>query len=863
MDFYPKVESGSPGLDRAVDSIRLGDNVVWQIDDVSGYADFALAFARKAVADGRVVAYMRFASHPEIVPAAEAGVRRFELDASSGFEPFAERIHRIVDELGRRAFYVFDCLSVLADAWATDLMIGNFFVATCPFLFELETVAYFCILRNRHSSETVARIKDTTQLFLDLYGRGEGAYLHPLKVWKRYSPTMFLPHRASGGSGAAGLEFTPLVSSSDAAAFFAGMGAGALGGQAAKLDAWDIRFLKAERLCLPGADPAEREAMKDELCARLTCRDEGIVALAKKRFSLEDLVAVKRRMVGTGYIGGKAAGMLLARTVIEGSGIPLEAHDSFYVGSDVFYTYLVQNGLWKLRMRQKTKAGYLSLAGELREGLSRGSFPEGIREQFYRILEYFGQSPIIVRSSSLLEDGFGNAFAGKYESIFCANQGDPESRYRAFEDAVRTVYASMMGEAALSYRARMGLSNADEQMALLVQRVSGSLHGRFFFPFLAGVADSRNAYAWKPGLDQKAGMLRIVVGLGTRAVDRTGDDWPRLVALGDPDSQPYANREEEIKYSQKAVDVLDLGSNAELTIPLEEALASMGNGLAEAVSARDYRAESAIAETGRGQREIRYADLKNVLNSSDVCASMRSILGKLEAAYRYPIDAEFTINPVGGGFAINILQCRPLAVRAHAISKRKKPAEIRGERLLDLPGGSMGGGFERELSRIVYVSPAAYRALPPAGKASLVGEIGKLNASLAEGGGGYALFLTPGRCGSRMADLGLSVNFADICNFGAIGELSDPQAGFAPELSYGSHFFRDLVETGIFYMAIFAEREGVVFNRELFLARPSRLEDLVPGSRFGEVVHVSDWAPGELLIRSDLAEDRTVIALRA
>src|SRR4030042_270471 len=141
------------------------------------------------------------------------------------------------------------------------------------------------------------------------------------------------------------------------------------------------------------------------------------------------------------------------------------------------------------------------------------------------MIEYFGQSPIIVRSSSLLEDAFGNAFAGKYESVFCVNQGSPEQRYADFEEAVRTVYASTMSEDALTYRLERGLDQQDEQMALLVQRVSGSYRNGYFFPDLAGVGMSHNAFVWKPDLDPKAGMPRLVFGVGTKICTRVGADY--------------------------------------------------------------------------------------------------------------------------------------------------------------------------------------------------------------------------------------------------------------------------------------------------------------------------------------------------
>ena len=86
-----------------------------------------------------------------------------------------------------------------------------------------------------------------------------------------------------------------------------------------------------------------------------------------------------------------------------------------------------------------------------------GKFPTGIEAEFRRILDYYGNDPVIVRSSSILEDGFGNAFAGKYESVFCGNQGDPEERLQKFEEAVKIVYASTMSMSALDYRKRRGL----------------------------------------------------------------------------------------------------------------------------------------------------------------------------------------------------------------------------------------------------------------------------------------------------------------------------------------------------------------------------------------------------------------------
>jgi len=107
-----------------------------------------------------------------------------------------------------------------------------------------------------------------------------------------------------------------------------------------------------------------------------------------------------------------------------------------------------------------------------RRRILAGEFPSHILEQFRGMIDYFGESPYIVRSSSILEDARGNAFSGKYESVFVVNLGSREERMAALLDAVRSVYASVLDEQALLYRRRRGLLESEERMALLIMRVS-------------------------------------------------------------------------------------------------------------------------------------------------------------------------------------------------------------------------------------------------------------------------------------------------------------------------------------------------------------------------------------------------------
>ena len=200
MAAFDKIYSGYPQMDEFLDHIRLGDNVVWQISELDEFRMFAEPFARQAVQDGRNVIYIRFAQHEPVLKDL-TGIKVREFNPDEGFEAFTVAIHEEITRQGVDAFYVFDCLSELQSVWYTDLMMGNFFRVTCPYLFELDTVAYFPLIRGRHSFDAVARIRDTTQLLLDVYSNEKYVYLHPLKVWNRYSDRMFLPHGYEKSTG--------------------------------------------------------------------------------------------------------------------------------------------------------------------------------------------------------------------------------------------------------------------------------------------------------------------------------------------------------------------------------------------------------------------------------------------------------------------------------------------------------------------------------------------------------------------------------------------------------------------------------------------------------------------------------------
>ncbi|MDR0233382.1 MAG: PEP/pyruvate-binding domain-containing protein [Zoogloeaceae bacterium] len=846
MAIDNRVSTGLSGLDQVIDMLRLGDNVVWQVDSLQDYLQVVRPYVEQARKDGRRLVYFRFGVHEPLMAEDEVSVL-YKVDATSGFESFATKIHDIIEKEGLKAFYVFDSLSDLLKFWYSDLMIGNFFRVTCPFLYQLDTVAYFALIRGVHTHATIARIRETTQLLLDIYGIDEKIYVHPLKVWERYTPAMFFPHLIEGEKAVS------VTASADAAALFSGLGL-----RRQTRDYWEITLERAYAALTEDEETQSR--MKKLLTSLIISRDSNIAGLADSHLTLRDILDIASREIGTGFIGGKSVGMLLARKILRKTAWDVlqnhwEPHDSYYLGSDIFYTYIVQNGWWELRTKQKTPEGYFALAPELRGNLLKGKFPDTIREQFMQMLEHYGQSPIIVRSSSLLEDNFGNAFAGKYESVFCANQGSPEERFEAFEQAVRTVYASTMSDNALAYRQSRGLADMDEQMAILVQRVSGDHYDDLFFPHVAGVGNSFNLYVWDKEMTPEAGMLRLVFGLGTRAVDRVSGDYARIVPLDRPLKGPPVAYGDEVKFAQHKADVLNLRENRLTETPLES------------LRARDLRTDKSLffsvdsatlerlREMGRDDRTPEIPDFRKLLGETAFPATIRAILSTLQATYDYPVDIEFTANfTPEGDFRINLLQCRPLQTKG--LGKAVSIPEPERENIFfSSIGNFMGGNVRLPLDYVVLVKAKEYLELPEREKYQAARLIGALNQKLK---GNSVMLAGPGRWGTTTPSLGVPVHFSELGNMAVLGEVSYRQAGVMPELSFGSHFFQDIVESGIFYAAIFEGEEGVAFNPEFVLDRENLLESLLGEKEKGweGVIHVAR-TPG-LILYADITSQRVL-----
>ncbi len=589
----------------------------------------------------------------------------------------------------------------------------------------------------------------------------------------------------------------------------------------------------------------------------------SFIRVAKEWFTLADIKEIRARKIGEGKIGGKAAGMLLAWKILQAhaaeNGIDLARDvvmpDSYYIGANVLYDFNVQNNLlFSVDQKYKTREAIEAEYPNIVKMYAAAHLPAEITNRLRELLDQIGNHALIVRSSSLLEDNFGTSFAGKYESFFCPNQGTLEENLRGLTTAIKKIYASVLSPDALVYRQRMGLVDYDERMAILLQVVQGDQHGRYLYPALAGVGYSRNLFRWNPQIRREDGFVRLVWGLGTRAVERVGNDFPRMVALSHPFLRPEPNASEVKRHSQRYVDVIDLEKNALTTSPIAPILPLDDPTLAYLVSEdKGDFIQPLFSDPRLVEPEQLVLTFDNLLRKTPFVRTMKTLLQRLEASYNYPVDIEFTadIVPENGKpprIVVHLLQCRPYTKIETGI-KVEIPQNIPAADKIFSANRLIPHGIVSGVRYIVYVVPEKYsHDAKPTVKLELARIVGRLNKRLE---GQTFILMGPGRWGSSNSDLGVHVTYADINNARVLVEIAQPRGEGIPDVSYGTHFFQDLVESRIYPLPLFPAERGTIFNRAFFDDAPNQLASLLPQdaahAEFLKVIDVPATARGRVL----------------
>ncbi|MCX6034072.1 MAG: hypothetical protein NTV38_03725, partial [Chloroflexi bacterium] len=381
---------------------------------------------------------------------------------------------------------------------------------------------------------------------------------------------------------------------------------------------------------------------------------------------------------------------------------------------------------------------------------------------------------------------------------------------------------------------------------------------RYFLPQAAGVAFSRNLYRWSPQIRKEDGFLRLVWGLGTRAVEEFGDDQPRLVALSHPlllpaGSAPSWNRDypaEAIRqHSQQFVDLLDLEDNALKTLPVREVLNPQYPALRNIAQVD----ESGFVEnirTSLVNPENIVVTFDGLLRRTPFAGRMKTILTILEKQYDSPVDTEFTVEIMDPQAAhsevrITLLQCRPQSALSEGgevdLPALPDPADVIFATRRMVPHGKVTG-----IRWVLFVPPEGYFSLEsPTERNRLERAIGSLNAALKNE---TFICIGPGRWGTSTPDLGVSIAYGDIYHTHALVELTGKGVGPDLEPSFGTHFFQDLMEAHIYPLNVNLDDRDSVFNRGFFYKTPNRLPDFIAAGetllRTLRLIKVEDFRQG-------------------
>ena len=577
--------------------------------------------------------------------------------------------------------------------------------------------------------------------------------------------------------------------------------------------------------------------LRVSLVRRFLTDDLEYINTAKNYLHVHDFCDIVQRVVSPagsrGKLGGKSSGLLLAYHIVRRSEEYADALGSFkmpktwYITSDGLLAFLDHNHLQDIHNRK-----YLEIEQVRKEyphivqAFKNSELPKEVLKGLAVALDDIGDRPLVVRSSSLLEDRIGSAFSGKYKSLFLANRGTKRERMLALCDAIAEVYASIFSPDPIEYRAERGLLDLHEEMGIMIQEVVGTQVGRYYLPAFGGVAFSNNEFRWSPRITRDDGLVRLVPGLGTRAVDRLSDDYPVLLAPGQPGLRVKVTPDELMRYSPRRIDLINLDANRFATVLIADLLKQYGSKypmFKQVFSGCDRDGLHAVGGFDwDGNTDDLVATFEGLASGTPFLAQMRSLLRVLREKIGGPVDIEFAHD----GTDFYLLQCRPQSAMDDA-APTPIPRDIPVERILFTARRFVSNGRVPDLTHVVFVDPDAYAAIGDLESLRNVGRaVGRLNKLLPRR---QFVLMGPGRWGSRGdIKLGVAVTYSDISNTALLMEIASRREGSMPEVSFGTHFFQDLVESSIRYLPLYPDDPGIVFNRAFLMDAHNQFAPLVP-----------------------------------
>ena len=616
---------------------------------------------------------------------------------------------------------------------------------------------------------------------------------------------------------------------------------------------------------------ALQKSLKVSLLRRFFNDDLSFLNILKNHVTVADFYALLKCTVyssqGYGKLGGKSTGLFMATKLMRGSRDHASVFDqvktpkTWYVSSDCLLDFMRFNNLediydHKYMDIERIRRDYPQIV----QVFKNSRFPPEISKGLAVALDDFESRPLIVRSSSLLEDQMGAAFSGKYKSLFLANQGSKKVRLDALQDAIAEVYASVFSPDPIEYRAERGLLDVHEEMAVMIQEVVGKRVGNYFMPAFAGVAFSNNEFRWSARIKRDDGLVRLVPGLGTRAVDRLSDDYPVLIAPGQPGLRVNVTADETVRYSPQKADVINLESNRFETVNIKALMRQAGDSYPESrkivsiVDGDGIRRPRGLLEPDWGKDDV-VVTFQGLIEDGNFVEKIRMVIDFLRSSINYPVDIEFACD----GSDLYLLQCRTQSSTPQ-FAPAPIPRDLPRNRVIFTANRYVSNGRVPDVTHIAYVDPEGYSELSELKDLMDVGRaVGRLNKLLPKR---QFILIGPGRWGSRGdIKLGVGVTYSDINNTSVLLEVARKKGNYVPELSFGTHFFQDLVEADIRYIPLYPDDKGIVFNEHFLDRAKSIFSELLPEYehlqdviRVIDVPSVADGQILKVLMNADLDE---------
>lgn len=542
---------------------------------------------------------------------------------------------------------------------------------------------------------------------------------------------------------------------------------------------------------------AAKSNVLEKLIRRLITENPVAIKKASEFLTLRYFEAILDQMPDTlseGKIGGKSLGMLLAYAALEqdtpdfdkkflaersgwdrrdidlkdGS---FEENNSTFIGTYVFNELLTSGANPGLAEATSLKDYYKGdlpaekVHAQIAEAMRVAVFPPHLERQFKLLFRKLHGRPIIVRSSSELEDRLGASFAGQYDSVELGNSGDFEEDFKKFKTAILQVYASVFTPMVMDYRRRMGLLQDEEEMGVLIQELNGAEKGGYFYPDLSIVAMS---YATQSiGFNAERGAMRVAAGLGRAVVDRGEGRY----TMFDKPTATYEGQK-----PQAMVSVLRLADGNVVELQGEEMTA-------------DFKVCSVgVSQANETRRGLTF---KCVTENKQLVRRIEYIVQKLKHQLGYEVDCEFTAqyDRTTYSWRIRLVQCRPQNIPENLVPSRA-PGEVPDSHRLVEWEGAVNGTSLKNVSKILYIDPAIFDDCTGQQRRAWVrAYVSAINKQMKKRD---YLIVAPRSWGSKDEASGLQVDFHEFSNAAGILEV-----GGSP--TFGTHFLQVLFDAHIAY----------------------------------------------------------------